>query len=120
MRNEKKLLPVIMFHASRRSMNVVATKYSILEYSYIEGMLEKRGPFRMDHLENIKKFKINGLMTTAGAHADGTSAMFFFTPKATPTDIEAFMAADSYIKNDLVTDHRVRDFMSVDFEQPDI
>mmetsp|Transcript_77767 Transcript_77767/g.210254 ORF Transcript_77767/g.210254 Transcript_77767/m.210254 type:complete len:131 (+) Transcript_77767:72-464(+) len=90
-------------------------KMLCLRYTYIEGMLEKRGPYRAEHIKKAKELEDDGLVFMAGAFnepCDG--AIFFFNAeRITKEEILAFAKADPYVVNGLVTKHDVCDYMAV-------
>ena len=59
-------------------------------------------------------------MLVAGAFTDPTDgAAFIFTPRATRAMIDAFVAADPYVRNGLVTEHSCREW-AVPVLHPDV
>ncbi|MBJ7329474.1 MAG: hypothetical protein JHC95_06230 [Solirubrobacteraceae bacterium] len=79
----------------------------LLTYDYVDGILEKRGPFRDEHLANITAQVQAGRLLSAGAVGDPpTGALFVWTAEAADA-IEGFVAADPYVRNGLVPAHRV-------------
>jgi uncharacterized protein YciI len=82
--------------------------YFALSYDYVPDVLEKRTPFRADHLALAKELHAAGKLLLAGAFdppADG--ALFVFKVESA-AEVEAFVARDPYVKNGVVTRHRVR------------
>lgn len=79
--------------------------WQLLFYDYVEGILDKRKPYRDDHLAHAERAKAAGDLVYAGAYGDPvTSGLFVLTEKA---DAEAFFDSDPYNKAGLVTGHRV-------------
>ena len=86
----------------------------------VPDILERRGPHRDAHLAGARKQVEAGKLLIAGAYLDPTDgAAFIFTPKATRADVDAFVAADPYVKHGLVTSHSCRDW-AVPVLHPDI
>ena len=44
--------------------------YTMLRYTYVDGMLEKRGPYREGHLKLLQEASDKGLVSLGGAFAD--------------------------------------------------
>eukprot|EP00808_Paulinella_micropora_P021253 g71218.t1 len=77
-------------------------KIWLLEYKYVDGILDKRGPYRPAHLEHAKKQLPHLLKGGAFPPPPLThSALFIFKGKE-KGDWEAFVKADPYAKNGLV------------------
>lgn len=77
----------------------------VLFYEYVGDILERREPFRADHLSAIRTGKEDGRILQAGALGDpphGAAIVF-----ADPATAEAFAQADPYVANGLVTSWRV-------------
>eukprot|EP00798_Chlamydomonas_sp_ICE-L_P003451 gene3451-13509_t len=77
-------------------------KYSLLEYKYVSDILEKRGPYRDDHIAGAKKAEAAGKLVMAGAFGAPDGALFIWSPVATEDEIKAFAEADPYVINGLV------------------
>jgi uncharacterized protein len=90
----------------------MATKTFLLEYTYIEGILEKRTPHREAHLALAKDYIEKGVCVAAGPFADASGALFLFhgDHDETMEHIHHFMQADSYVKAGLVPSYSVREW----------
>lgn len=76
-------------------------RLTILFYEYVDDILERRGPHRERHLELLAE---HGCVM-GGALGDpphGAAIVFRESEQA-----EAFMAADPYVENELVTASRI-------------
>ena len=83
----------------------MAEQRHVLFYEYVGDILERRDPFRADHLSAIRTAKEDGRILQAGPLGDpphGAAIVF-----ADPATAEAFAQADPYVINDLVTGWRV-------------
>ena len=78
----------------------------ILTYQYVEGILEKRAPYREAHLKLSNDLVKEGKMLCAGPYADASGAMFIFTKSQ--TDAIEFVEKDDYVKNDLVPSYEIK------------
>ncbi len=83
----------------------MADKRHVLFYEYVADILERREPFRADHLAAIRSAKEDGRIVQAGPLGDPPhgAAIVFVEPAAA----EAFAQSDPYVTNDLVTSWRV-------------
>lgn len=84
---------------------VATEKRYVLLYDYVEDILERREPFRAEHLGNIRAGQEDGRILMAGPLGDpprGGLLVFADQPAA-----EAFAQADPYVTNGLVTNWRV-------------
>ena len=79
----------------------------LLTYDYVDGIVDKRGPYREEHLANITAQVEAGRLLTAGAVGDPPTGALFVWAADAADEIEAFVAADPYVRNGLVTAHRV-------------
>lgn len=83
-----------------------AGTYTLLEYHYVENMLERRAPFREEHLAWARAAKERGELLVAGAVGDAERALFVFAPDSAD-EAHAFLAGDPYVLHDLVPTWRV-------------
>jgi uncharacterized protein YciI len=80
----------------------------LLSYDYVPDVLEKRTPFRDGHLALAREYHAQGKLLLAGAFdppSEGAALVFRVDSAA---EVEAFVAKDPYVKNGVVTGHRVR------------
>jgi uncharacterized protein YciI len=82
--------------------------HHILFYEYVEDMLERRGPYREEHLARITSERQGGRVVMAGALGDPPhGAAIVFGPDVSVDEIEAFAADDPYVRGGLVAARRV-------------
>ena len=80
----------------------------ILRYDVTPDYLERRVPFRAEHLSHARSAHERGELLLAGAlsePADGTVLVF---RTETPEPVEAFARADPYVREGVVTAWTVR------------
>ncbi len=82
--------------------------YYILFYKTVENYLEKRAPFRDEHLALAEKARNNGSLIMAGALADPADGAVLIFKGASAEIAENFAANDPYVKNGLIADWNVR------------
>ena len=77
-----------------------------LTYTYVEEMLERRGPYRADHLALIERFKDQGRLLIAGALGESARAgLLIFSDEAAAAE---FVAADPYRSAGLISAHEIQ------------
>jgi uncharacterized protein YciI len=79
----------------------------LLLYDYPDDVLERRAPYRDAHLALIREWKEDGRLLLAGAIGDPVHGGALAFRVDEETDIDAFMAADPYVQNGVITGHRV-------------
>jgi uncharacterized protein len=83
----------------------MAEKRHVLFYEYVGDILERREPFRADHLSAIRAGKDDGRILMAGPLGDPPrGAAIVFAEQAAA---ETFAQADPYVTNGLVTSWRI-------------
>ncbi len=85
-------------------------KCTLLTYNYVDDMAERRTPYREEHLLLISAWKADGRILLAGAMGDPPRALFVFAHEG---DASAFMTADPYAQNGLVTQHKTEPLVVV-------
>ncbi len=82
--------------------------YYILFYKLVKDYLEKRVPFREEHLAKVKEFYNRGEIIMAGALADpADSAVLIFKGEDTSA-AENFVKNDPYVLNGLISEWKIR------------
>lgn len=79
-----------------------------LFYDYVPDVLTKRTPFRNDHLALLKEFHDAGQIVSAGAFEPAADGALFVFKGDSPEVAESFVRRDPYVKNGVVTGHRVK------------
>jgi uncharacterized protein YciI len=85
----------------------VPERLHLLFYDYVDDIVEKRGPHREGHLALIGRWKDDGRVVMAGAVGDPPHGGVLALRIEDPAEVEAFIAEDPYVQNDLVTSWRV-------------
>ena len=85
----------------------------VLLYDYVENVVEKRAPFRADHLALANEYLDRGELVMAGAFADPVDGAAFVFSVEDRARVEAFVAADPYVANGLVPAWRIREWTVV-------
>jgi uncharacterized protein len=80
----------------------------ILFYKTIDGYIEKRAPFRDEHLKLAQAACDSGSLVMAGALADPADGAMLVFKGDSPSVAEEFARNDPYVKNGLITDWWVR------------
>jgi hypothetical protein len=82
--------------------------YYILFYKTVENYVERRAPFRGDHLDLVNSFHDDGRLVMAGALADPPDGAVLIFKGDNPDAANEFVSKDPYVKNGLVTKWSVR------------
>ena len=82
--------------------------YYALEYDVVEDYVNRRTPFRDQHLRLLRAAQARGDLSIAGALGDPPDGALLIFHAATPTVAEDFAQHDPYVTNGLVTRWRVR------------
>jgi uncharacterized protein YciI len=82
--------------------------YYVLSYKTVENYVERRAPFREEHLALATAAHARGELVMAGALADPPDAAVLVFKGESPAVAEAFVKSDPYVKNGLVTEWSVR------------
>lgn len=88
-------------------------KHFLLFYDYVPDILDKRGPYRAGHLAAARESVACGELQLAGALAEPVDGAVFLFKAETAAPVEAFVAADPYVKAGLVTAWRIREWTTV-------
>lgn len=88
-----------------------ATQY-LLSYQYIPDVLEKRGPYREEHLQLAQTLADEGKCLAGGPTGPlemkvPTGALFLFTERKTA---EEFVTKDPYVSAGIVTSHNIQEW----------
>jgi uncharacterized protein YciI len=78
-----------------------------LFYDYVENAVERRAPYREDHLSWAQTWKQDGRIVMAGALGDPPHGALFVFRVDDPAQVEEFVAGDPYVSGGVVTGHRV-------------
>ena len=87
--------------------------YHLLTLDYVEDILEKRDPYRADHIAGAKAAEADGKVVLAGALQNPTDAGVFVFKDCDEAFVDAFVKADAYYKAGLVTGYTIRPWMIV-------
>lgn len=80
--------------------------------SYCENALEKRGPYREDHLRGLREQKQDGVLTALGPTVDNTKV--FATYEAENEDVvRQLVEGDPYWQNGIWTEYAVYEWNQV-------
>ena len=81
-------------------------RHLLLEYDYVEDILDRRGPFRDAHLAHLAAAKERGVVLAAGAAGDPPERAVIVLADD-PAAAEALAQGDPYVLNGLVTAWRI-------------
>lgn len=115
-------LRIRTFQGSARGTSIIrmassaagpASSYFVLRYDYVSDILEKRGPYREAHLRGAQDKLASGNLVCAGATGSPPDGAMFLFKDTSQQDIEAFVQADPYFKNGLVTSYNISPYIVV-------
>lgn len=87
--------------------------YLLLQYTYVPDILEKRGPYREEHLQGAKTMADENKLVMAGALADPVDGAVFIFKNMSKEDVEEFVKQDPYVQHGLVPKYDIRPYMVV-------
>lgn len=82
--------------------------YYLLFYKTIENYVEKRAPYRTEHLKMAEEAHQNGSLIMAGAMAEPADGAVLIFKGESPKIAEDFAKNDPYVKNGLIKSWEVR------------
>ena len=82
-------------------------RLQLLHYDYVPDILERRAPHRDGHLELIRSWKDDGRLLMAGAVGDPPNGGLLVFDVDDPAEVEAFVDADPYAQNGVITGKRI-------------
>ena|SRR6185503_20421379 len=85
----------------------------LLFYDVVDDYVDRRAPFRAQHLSLIQKAHDRGELVMAGALADPADGAVLVFRGPSPEPAESFAKADPYVLNGLVKRWRVRPWNTV-------
>lgn len=85
----------------------------LLFYDVVDDYVQKRAAFRDEHLSLAWAAHARGELVLGGALADPVDGAMLLFSCDTPATVEAFAAADPYVRNGLVKQWRVRAWATV-------
>ena len=88
--------------ASKSGAPGTDASYLLLTLEYVDDMVEKRGPYREEHLAGARKGFDEGKIVMAGALMDPVDAGVFVFKNCEREEVEAFVEADAYYKAGLI------------------
>jgi uncharacterized protein YciI len=81
--------------------------HHVLFYEYVEDVLQRRGPYRDDHIALLRQWKSDGKLVMAGALGTPPRGAMFVFLVDDPAEIEDYVGADPYVAGGIVTGHRI-------------
>ena len=81
--------------------------HHILFYEYVKDILERREPYREEHLARIAREREQGRLSMAGALGERPHGAAIVFEGVEPEAVESFAREDPYVRAGLVTGWRV-------------
>jgi uncharacterized protein YciI len=82
----------------------------LLFYEVVPDYVERRAEFRAEHLALAQASAARGELLLGGALASPVDGAVLLFRADSPAAVEAFVAADPYVRNGLVTRWRIREW----------
>lgn len=82
--------------------------YFALEYEVVDDFINRRAPFRAEHLQRVRNSHARGEMPLAGAVGDPPDGALLIFRAETPAVAEDFARHDPYVTHGLITRWRIR------------
>ena len=83
----------------------MSASHALLLYVYVEDVLERRPPYRDEHLALIHSWKDDGRLLMAGPLGDPPTGAAFIFQVNDPDEVDDFVANDPYVSAGIVTSH---------------
>ena len=83
-------------------------KYYVLLYEVVDDMVNRRAPYREEHLRLIREAHARGEIVMAGAVGDPPDGALVVFRAPSPEMVEKFVRDDPYVKNGLVVSWKVK------------
>ena len=91
----------------------MALKHFVLTYETVPDMIDRRQPYRAEHIEMLKKCEAEGKMELAGAFVGDPAGSMLIFKGETDEVARQFAEADPYVTNGLVLKWRIREWTTV-------
>jgi uncharacterized protein len=78
--------------------------------SYCQDALEKRTPYRQDHLAGLAAQKEKGILITLGPTKDNTQVFGIYEAE-TEAQVKELVESDPYWKNQIWTEYQVKEWI---------
>lgn len=82
--------------------------YYILFYKTVDNYIQKRAPYREEHLRLAQNALENGSLVMAGALSEPTDGAVFIFKGNSPEIAEKFAKNDPYVRKGLISEWEVR------------
>jgi uncharacterized protein YciI len=89
------------------------SNYYILFYKTVDDYVERRKPFRQEHLKLAQNAFQNGTLLMGGALSNPADSAVLIFKGESPLVAEEFAKNDPYVKNGLVSEWKVRSWAVV-------
>ena len=85
----------------------------LLIYEVVDGYVERRQPYRQEHLQLAQDFADRGELELGGALTDPVDRAILLFDVEDPKRIDEFVRQDPYVRHGLVRSWQVRKWMTV-------
>jgi uncharacterized protein YciI len=85
----------------------------LLMYDVVDDYVERRTPYRLEHIALAREAAARGELVLGGALAQPADGVVLLFRGSSPTAAEAFAKLDPYVRAGIVTRWRVREWTTV-------
>ena len=85
----------------------------VVQYSYVSDIVDRRQPYRAEHLGRITAAASDGLLLLSGALADPVDGAVLVFRADSRGEVEEWVHGDPYLAAGLITDYVVREITLV-------
>jgi len=85
----------------------------LLMYDVVDDYVERRAPYRLEHIALAREAVARGELVLGGALAQPADGVVLLFRGSSPTAAEAFAKLDPYVRAGIVTRWRVREWTTV-------
>ena len=86
------------------------TPHWLLQYTYVDNVVQERKPYLREHMKLIAEFKKAGRFVMGGVLGDLSGATVIFKNKE---DADEFASRDPFVENGIVTNYEVKEWSVV-------
>lgn len=94
-------------------MATITPKLYVVQYEFVENVLEKRAPYRADHLALFRKQVESGNMIIGGAVDHPPTGSLTIFRNLTASEIEQIVQQDPYVINGVVKNYTIKPYIAV-------
>lgn len=91
----------------------MSDKHFLLFYEAVDNYVERRAPFRAEHVAYARQYEARGELVLGGAFADPVDGSLLLFKSASADAVRRFAESDPYVREGLVRRWHVREWTTV-------